>query len=101
LYNLSGSRHIRDALIKFGVKDSTSILLAWFEGGKEGDEENGDVSDLIKGSVADLGDLHLGLDQSQVVDWYKIHDKELTNASLTDCVVFRIGAKDFLDKKQK
>ena len=75
--------------------------MAWFEGGKEGDKENGDVSHLIKGSVTDLGDLQSLLDQSQVVDWYKIHDKELTTASLTDCVVFRIGAKDFLDKKQK
>lgn len=112
VYNLAASKHIRDSLVKFGVKkkDCTEVLLAWFEP-KEvdgaaasrsamGGDEDGDISPLIKGTPCDLADLRDKADSAKIKTHYKIQDKELGTSTLTDCVVFRIGAKEFLEKQK-
>lgn len=63
------------------------------------EEEGGDVSGLVKGSAGAMADLASAADIAEVRLHYNITDEELSTSSLTDCVVFRIGAKDFLDKK--
>jgi len=80
-------------------QDCTSVILAWFEKEGEMEEEGGDVSGLVKGSAGAMADLASAADIAEVRSHYNITDEELSTSSLTDCVVFRIGAKDFLEKK--
>jgi len=109
VFNLSGSRHIRESLKRFGVKskECKEVLLAWFvQKTKAGtsatatenkeEEEDGDISNLIKGKETEVSEMEKRASREDILKFYKLKDEELAVSSLVDCVVFRIGAKDFL-----
>ena len=77
--------------------DCTKVLLCWFEslGGAQ-DEEGADLSNVIEGQVTPLSELDHHFDEKEIIRIYKLQEKELENSTLTDAVIFRIGAKGFL-----
>ena len=97
VFNISGSRHIRESLRRFGVPaDCQHVLMAWFTGAAFDKQEAGDVGALIKGEERDLAALTDAVDAAKVKKYYKIQDEELNVGSLTDAVAFRIGCKEYL-----
>ena len=97
VFNISGSRHIRESLRRFGVPaDCQHVLMAWFTGATFDKQEAGDVGALIKGEERDLAALTDAVDAAKVKKYYKIQDEELNVGSLTDAVAFRIGCKEYL-----
>ena len=51
---------------------------------------------MVSGNACDLSELEKHLDEGVIKKYYKIQDTELQTSTLTDCVVFRVGARECL-----
>ncbi|CAM6098531.1 unnamed protein product [Calypogeia fissa] len=94
VYNISGSKHIRESLLRCGITDSTSyVLVARFDATPADVEA---VRRLVQGTEIDLSELPKRADQGLIHKQYKISSVELENSSLEDAVTLRIAARDAL-----
>uniref|UniRef100_A0A7I4CLR6 EKC/KEOPS complex subunit CGI121 n=1 Tax=Physcomitrium patens TaxID=3218 RepID=A0A7I4CLR6_PHYPA len=92
IYNYSGSKHISEALRRFGINETSSyILVGRFDATPE-DATRG----LIQGSEINLEELSKEASQSLILKYYKITPAELEVSSLEEAVTCRIAARDIL-----
>ena len=51
---------------------------------------------MIKGKETQVSEMEKRASEQDITKFYKLKEEELAVSTLVDCVVFRIGAKDFL-----
>lgn len=94
IYNYSGSKHISEALRRFGINDTSGyILVGRFDATAEELEA---TRALVKGTEINLEELPNGAVQSLIVKYYKITPAELEVSSLEEAVTCRVAARDIL-----
>lgn len=96
IFNLSGTRNVRDSLRDFGIKtDSQSVLLCVFDT----DENNlGAIEKMVDGECVSLSDIQPqdGADVNVVKNHYRVSENELCHCSLVDAIVSRIATKSWV-----
>jgi len=92
VFNLAGSKHITDALTRFGVTDaSTTLLVARFDASAD---DLAALRALVKGTEVDVAGLEALRDQAAMRKAFKCSDQELHVGSLCDAALCKFAARD-------
>eukprot|EP00271_Cylindrocystis_brebissonii_P021856 TRINITY_DN808_c0_g1_i1.p1 TRINITY_DN808_c0_g1~~TRINITY_DN808_c0_g1_i1.p1 ORF type:complete len:175 (-),score=38.20 TRINITY_DN808_c0_g1_i1:14-538(-) len=94
VFNVSASKHIREALLRWGITESSTHILAGRLDAT--DAEVSALRQLIRGTELDLAELEGFAQVDQIQKLYKIGPEELALSSLEDAVVGRIACRDSL-----
>eukprot|EP00884_Botryococcus_braunii_P017886 jgi/Botrbrau1/4781/Bobra.0325s0004.1 len=90
--DVSGSKHIKESLTRFGVTQKTQHLLVGRFDPSPADEDY--IKGLVKGEQVPLEELPSLTDTSLLGKYFKIAAPEMTIGTLTDAVCCRIASRD-------
>nr|CCA19895.1 conserved hypothetical protein [Albugo laibachii Nc14] len=97
IFNLSGTRNVRDSLRDFGIKENSQwVLLCVFDANED---KLMAIEKLVDGECVSFSNRHAhhdAINDKVVANHYRVSENELRHCSLLDAVVSKIATKSWV-----